>query len=94
MIVDQPEKFSEDTFVVETPSLTPFNCSSQRNEWEEQNCTGKCTYEFNKAGFTCDIQKAIYKSENVTIDIATRMGFVINKDKHGWNCPEFNPKGN
>jgi|18_taG_2_1085343.scaffolds.fasta_scaffold141609_2 hypothetical protein len=82
--------------VRESPKIRPFGGEGQRNEWEAWNCTGKCTYEFNKAGFTCDIQKAIYYEYNpmVTMDIATRMGFIANKDKYGWNCPEFNPKGN
>jgi hypothetical protein len=77
---------------VNTPRTKPFKNSAQRDEWEWWNCTSKCSSEFCKDGWQCNIQKAIYDSDAVTMDIAVRMGFIANPNRQGWNCPEFLPK--
>ena len=75
--------------------IKPFGSISQHNNWERKNCL-ICENGFTVNGFKCDIQKSIYVPTryrlSVTMDIATRMGFISNQEKKYWVCPELIPK--
>lgn len=72
----------------------PFSNGTQYMDWEASNCAS-CSKSRDEWPLACDLQEALglacIGDGTISEEIARRVGYLDNRERFGWPCPEHDP---